>query len=321
MHTYIGFSTDPLIRKKATSGGVGSALVKYLLEKQHVNYALSFEYNSEKMSYTPVLVSSFSDYNVCGSIYQEFNLVAAIKELLKTKQEGGRIVLFSLPCQTKALRKICADAGYKALIIGLTCSSQQSIEATKYLLRRLRVKEEDVTLLRYRGNGWPSGIQITTKGGKSYFVKNNGSIWWDIFHSRLFIQPRCFFCRNTLNDYADIVLADPWLKEYFDSEKVGKTICATLTDEGKKCVDDASQSRYIEIEPIEKELLFKSQELTITRKEAYHNHPKVRNWIRKLFLSKAYRFIVSSSIIMFKLHCRFRVKIENLITKEKQHKS
>ena len=310
---YIGYSTDPSIRKRATSGGIGSALVKYLLDENLVKYALSFEYHSERMSYVPVLVSSFSDYNICGSIYQEINLVATLKELLGNKTDKGRIVLFSLPCQTKALRKICADAGFGAIIIGLTCSSQQSFEATKYLLRRIGINEEDVESIRYRGNGWPSGIQIITKDGKSHFVRNNGSIWTEIFHSRLFIQQRCFSCRNTLNDYADIVLADPWLKEYVDHETIGQTLFATLTEKGEKYIREAFLSNYINITAVEESLLYESQKITIDRKEAYHQHPKIRNWMRKVFLSRWYITLVRPSI-MFKLHCRLKTKLENLMT-------
>lgn len=323
--TFIGYSTDKTIRHRATSGGVGSALVKYLLDNKIVQYALSFNYDSEHISYVPVLISSFSEYNICGSIYQEMNLISEVKNLLNSailiptpkgasvQVGGGKIVLFALPCQARALRAICEKAGFKPIIIGLTCSSQQSHEATSYLLSRIGVEENNVSYLQYRGNGWPSGIQIKTNDGKDYFVKNNDSIWMEIFHSRLFIQPRCFGCRNTLNDFADIVLADPWLPEYVKNEKEGQTLFATYTAIGEELVSSALQNKYIEANEVSNELLFKSQNVTIQRKEAYNSHPTVRNWIRKIFLSNIYKRFVKNRYL-FRLHCRLKCRIESRIT-------
>lgn len=322
--TYVGYSTDEAIRHKATSGGVGSALIKYLIDNKIVEYALSFKYDSDHVGYVPTLVSSFSEYNISGSIYQEMDLITSLKErLIKANfdaaSKGGNgqisgkgIVLFSLPCQTKALRAICKKAGLDPIIIGLTCSSQQSHEATSYLLSRIGVDEKDVSFLQYRGNGWPSGIQIKTKDGKDYFVNNNGSIWTDIFHSRLFIQPRCFGCKNTLNDYADIVLADPWLKEYTTTESEGQTLFATYTDVGENLVKNALCSKYIIAKEVSSELLYRSQRSTIKRKEAYNAHPTIRKWVRKVFLSSLYRKLVKNSFL-FRLHCRLKSKIESLI--------
>lgn len=92
-HTYIGYSTDMDIRRQSTSGGVGSAIVKYLLDTGKANYALSFDYNQKHVCYSPKLITSFSEYSVCGSIYQEMNLVKELKVLLSDKV-GGEL-LFS----------------------------------------------------------------------------------------------------------------------------------------------------------------------------------------------------------------------------------
>lgn len=310
-HTYIGYSTDLDIRKKSTSGGVGSAIVKYLLDTRKANYALSFDYDQEHVCYQPKLITSFSEYRICGSIYQEMNLMKDLKILLSDKA-AGVILVFSLPCQTKAIRKICIERGFTPIIIGLTCSSQQSHEATTYLLKRIGVDESEVSSLRYRGNGWPSGIQISTKDGNTYFVKNNDSIWTEIFHSRLFIQPRCFMCNNTLNDYADIVLADPWLREYTETETIGQTLFAPYTEVGQKCIDDCLSNSYIAAKLFDEDLLYKSQRTTIERKNAYNSHPRLRNWMRRVFLSSTYKHLIKTPFL-FNLHCRVRKRIDRLI--------
>lgn len=317
MNCYIGYSTDPQIRYKATSGGVGSAIVKYLLDNGKCDYALSFDWDKKNLCFTPKLISDFSQYNICGSIYQEMNLIACIKKLLPEQVEGRRIVLFSLPCQTRALRTISESVGFETLIIGLTCSSQQSKEATSYLLQRIGIREKNVSFLRYRGNGWPSGIQIETTDGKHHFVKNNGSIWTEIFHSRLFIQPRCYSCKNTLNDYADIALADPWLKEYIERERIGQTLFTSFTPKGNCVIEECAKAGYIEFKQVDRDLLYQSQKITMIRKNAYSTNPKLRNWIRRVFLSTGYKRLAKKELL-FKLHCKLKDRIERLIIKN-QH--
>ncbi len=325
INTYIGYSSDTTIRHKASSGGIGSALVKYILDNRIADYALSFSYDKENVCYKPVLVSSFEDYLICGSIYQEMNLIMSLKSLLNSIEtsdkskfgkkyltERSRIVLFALPCQTRALRSICKKAGYESIIIGLTCSSQQSHEATSYLLKSIGIDEKSVNHIQYRGNGWPSGIQIKTKDNKDYFVQNNNSIWMDIFHSRLFIQPRCFFCNNTLNDYADMVLADPWLKEYVKTETEGQTLFASYTEVGEDLINKALDSCYIEARKVDSGLLFQSQKSTIDRKESYRSHPIIRNWMRKIFLSAVYKRFFKYGYL-FRIHCKLKRIIESRI--------
>ena len=136
MKSYIGYSIDSTIRYKASSGGVGSAIVKYLLDNGKCDYALSFEWDKLNLCYQPIFISDFSQYNICGSIYQEINIIDCVKNFLNTCNRGDKIVLFCLPCQTRALRHICDRAGLDTIIIGLTCSSQQSKDASLFLLNQ-----------------------------------------------------------------------------------------------------------------------------------------------------------------------------------------
>lgn len=312
--SYVGYSTDPQIRYKSTSGGVGSAIIKYMLDSKKCDYALSFDWDEKGLCYHPKLITDFSQYNICGSIYQEMNLMSVLKGLLQELPKKGKIILFSLPCQTKALRKICELAGYESIIIGLTCSSQQSKEATSFLLKYLGIKEEDVKHLQYRGNGWPSGIQIETKDGVKHFVKNNGSIWEKVFHSRLFIQPRCFACINTLNEYSDIALADPWIRG-FENETTGQTLFTPFSEEGESIVEECKTAGYIEYTCIDKDQLYLSQRFTIARKNSYNANPRVRNWMKKVFLSGRYHRLAVKNYRMLKMHLWLLKHIERRIIK------
>ena len=159
--SYIGHSTDPDIRYRATSGGIGSSIIKYLFDSGSIGTSISFTFDKDTLLYSPRIIYGYTDYNICGSIYQEMDLIGFIRDNIEYVR--GTFACFCLPCQTRAIRSMLKRAGHECIIIGLTCSSSQDIEATKYLFKRERISMSDVRNLQYRGNGWPSGIQVLTK--------------------------------------------------------------------------------------------------------------------------------------------------------------
>ena len=55
---YIGYSTDDLIRYKASSGGIGTSIIKYLLSTSEYDTSMTFVYDKEKYSDLYALSSS-----------------------------------------------------------------------------------------------------------------------------------------------------------------------------------------------------------------------------------------------------------------------
>lgn len=311
INTYIGYSTDPDIRHLATSGGVGSSMIKYLFECGKIKTSVSFLFDKDSLSYRPILIYRYEDYQICGSIYQEINLIQFIRNNTDNIKEG--FACFCLPCQAKAIRSIVNRANHECFILGLTCSSQQSLEATTYLLSRLHIDKQTVLSLQYRGNGWPSGIEIRRNSLPTVKVANNNSIWTKIFHSRLFIQPRCFHCKNTLNDFSDISLADPWLKEYIETDKEGYTLLATNTIKGDNFLTEANTKGYLHTKNISKNKLLKSQQSTIVRKSSYERNPILLKSMLTIINLPIYRKLSTQYPVLFDLHCWLKNKWEGVM--------
>lgn len=59
---YIGYSTDDLIRYKASSGGIGTSIIKYLLSTSEYDTSMTFVYDKEKCGYIPKLIYDFRMY-------------------------------------------------------------------------------------------------------------------------------------------------------------------------------------------------------------------------------------------------------------------
>lgn len=311
--SYIGYSCNPDIRYKATSGGIGTSIIKYLFDKGIINTTITFDYDKSTLQYVPRLIYKYEDYKITGSIYHEVKLINYIRDNIEHIKGG--FACFVLPCQARAIRSILNRHGLKCILIGLTCSSQQDIEATYYLLKRLNINKKDVEYIQYRGNGWPSGIQIRLKDNTQKFIPNNNSIWTQIFHSRLFIQNRCFKCQDTLNVNSDISLADPWLKNYIENEKTGLSLVSLNTEIWNNMLRDMKNHGYIMLSEINQKELTRSQLTTIKRKKTYREKKNIIDNINKLYRSNFYRKIILSNPKLFNFHCKMNAKLERLFIK------
>lgn len=312
--SYVGYALDSDVRYKATSGGVGTSILKYLFDHDIIQTSITFDYDNKTLQYYPRLINSYEEYKMTGSIYHEIKLIQFIKE--HVAEIKGNFACFVLPCQARAIRSILDRNNVKSILIGLTCSSQQSIDATYYLLKQLHVDKDNVQYIQYRGNGWPSGIQIEMKNGIQKFVSNGNSFWTKIFHSRLFIQKRCFKCQDTLNVNSDITLADPWLDDFVSVEKEGKTIVAINSVMGDSIIKEMQSLKYIVLYPMDKALVIKSQFNTIKRKKAYKLYAKQFGFVNKIYSSALYKKLVLSCHTCFLLHYRIKTKIEYHFTKK-----
>ena len=307
MKTVLAHAKDPELRRRGTSGGVGSALLKYLFDERRIQTAVSFDYDPAALQYVPKLIHSFAEYQPVGSIYHEVPLVDFIRRNVGAIRGG--FACFCLPCQARAIRHAVESNGHACCLLGLACSAQQSVAATQYLLKRLGLRPDEVRHVQYRGNGWPSGIQIQLADGRTRTVPNLHSVWSRIFHSRLFIQPRCFRCDDTLNVHADVGLADPWLASLQTDVGEGKTLVMLNTPAGEALWAEAG-ARICVAEPVPDEAAAASQAGTIRRKQNYARFPWKRAWLLRLNASPAYRRLATFHPVLFALHDRLRILLE-----------
>ncbi len=312
--TYIGHAMDENCRFNGAGGGVVSTLIKYLFDKHLISTAISFSFNEETLRYIPKFIYSFNEYETVGSIYHEIDLIRFIKQ--NTEKIHGTFACCSLPCQSKGIRSIVEAAGHHCFIIGLVCSSQQSFEATEFLLTRLHIRLSDVYKIRYRGGGWPGGIRITMKDKTEKFIPNGGSLWTQIFHSRLFVMPRCLYCSDTFNKDSDIAVADPWIKEYLETESIGKTLIFDTNEKWTEILAVMALENYIDYFPVCENTAIFSQMGTIRRKEAYLKNGFLRRTLLKMNKSRRYKAVIRACPALFSIHCKVKNLLERIYTHE-----
>ena len=297
---YIGYASNNDIRFKSSSGGIGSSIIKYLLEKQIYGTSMTFVFNQQKCKYYPKLIYSYLDYNNCGSIYQDTDTIGFIKTNISNIKNG--IVLTCMPCQVKAIKSILSRNNINCFIISLCCSGQTTVEGTWLYYKYLGINKNDVESIQYRGHGWPSGIQISLKNGET-IKRSNYTYPWTLIHRSLLYRPkRCLSCTIKTSDESEISLADPWLKEYMENDNIGHSIII-CNMKGNDILNEMYSSGDIYLKIIDKKTYISSQLGTIEEKLTANKHKKFNAILGKMGKEKSlYKLFFTSNTMMLKAH-------------------
>lgn len=306
---YLGYSNDSHVRYCASSGGIGTAISKYLLSTKDYGTVLTFIFDKSLLQYVPVLVYSAAEINNCGSIYQDINIPLFIKNNLHSIKNG--IILSCPPCQVSVVRNILNKANIKSFIISFSCSGQTVLDGTWAYYNLLGINKNDVENIRYRGNGWPSGISIQLRDGTKIYRENWTTPWSELQSSRLFRPNRCIYCTFPNSIVSDVSLADPWLKEFMEEDKIGHTMIHINTLKAKEIIDLMIRGNYISISRAGLENYLQAQKPNEEKGERLRRYKKAYRIIIKLKNNTLYRKIVTSNLILLRIH----IRIINLIYK------
>ncbi len=280
------YAKDKNVRHKGSSGGVITQTIKYLFDTKQINSTISFKFSGVNL-FEPFIVKRFSEYNQTGSIYHEINIYKYLKQNIDSIQSP--LLITCLPCEVVPVKRLLQNHHIDSIFISLVCSSQLSKEATYYFLEKNKIDIKKVKDFRYRGNGWPSGIQIKTDE-KEYFFHNNNSKWIDVFHSQIFTLDKCFSCVDTFGLKADISVADPWLDRYVQKDHIGSSIVIAHTNLGETIITQMIQEKMLTlVEEVSIEETILSQRGTLVKKYIFRQYKKNIKKLIKIFRHRWYK--------------------------------
>ena len=297
---YIGRALDEKIRIKSTSGGLGTAITKYLLSSLGFDTALTFKFDKVKCKYVPYFIHNPEDINICGSVYQDIDIPSFLRSHVHEIKKG--VIVSAPPCQVPLVKKILKGTGFKSFVISFNCSGQTTIEGTWEYYKLLGIKKSQVVSLQYRGNGWPSGIQIELKDGTRIYKENWTSPWTVIQNSKLYTPKRCLLCRLDASYVADISLGDPWLEEFVMSDKKGHTLLVINTDFGRQVIEEMAKHGQIHISQSNRSQYMLAQKDNVEKGFRVNN--KRTTIILKMRNNKLYFYIASINLFTLSLHIR-----------------
>lgn len=269
---HTGYAVDEFIRKNSQSGGLVTAVLKFLLESKEIDFAIINSFNSKNICNEPKIASTFQDLaDGMGSFYcQSSNLAFIPKE-----DSSEEYAIVTLGCQSQSLMLMTDNVtGIKKpkYVIGLFCAGNHSTDYIKAIFNKIpgiNYKNGEISHFRFRDKavgGWPGEISFKIKD-KKYTAGRK---------IRLSLKPayknfRCDICHDQLNGFADIAVGDPWGVENRCEEdiKLGCSVVITRTEKGKTLLEKTQRKGYIQLNFLDEEELTKGQTIESRLKPQY----------------------------------------------------
>ena len=250
---YLGWSTDKDIRYMASSGGVLTALCKYILEKKLADGIIQFAQSRENVTLGKVSCTTDVQELIdrCGSRYCSSMPFSGLKRFL---EDDKHYVFVGKPCDIRILHNYIED--HKELkdkfvyTLSFFCAGAPSEKANLSLLKKLNCPDKSqCTKLQYRGNGWPGYATAWSEQGETGRIDYR-SCWRDTLGRD--IRRMCRFCVDGVGELADVSCGDAWYLlpdgEPDCSEHEGRNFIFSRSDKGDSLVKEAFKAGYIFID-------------------------------------------------------------------------
>lgn len=239
---YKGYSLDEKIRYSASSGGVLTAVAVYLLDRHRVDGIIQVR-RDPSCPYKTVTVCSQTKEDIlssCGSRYCQSEPLSGIMSLT---QKNKKYAFIGKPCDAASLRNYLKDNNELneriEFIFSFFCAGVPSEKANLRLIKELGCEPDEVTLMDYRGNGWPGKAFVEDKSGQSYTMEYEKS-WMEILGRD--IRNCCKFCFDGIGEAADVSCGDLWeltdQKKPDFSEKDGCNVVFSRTEKGQQLLEE-----------------------------------------------------------------------------------
>jgi coenzyme F420 hydrogenase subunit beta len=251
---YAAYSRDVKIRNNASSGGVVTSLLIFLLDKGLIDGAIVVcMKDKEPWNYEVKIARTKTE--ILNASQSKYSLIPLNTILSKISKEEGNFALVGLPCHIQGIRKL-QMMGWKHIdkikyLIGLFCGFNMHLSATNYLIGKLGVEKGDIVSIQYRGGNYPGGFLIKTKNGDEKFLEK---FYYNLFNL-LYVPERCLLCVDLMNELADISVGDAWIKGI---DKKGWSTVIARTEKGKALFKEAINHNYLGYKKVSREDLLQS---------------------------------------------------------------
>ncbi|MCK4454394.1 Coenzyme F420 hydrogenase/dehydrogenase, beta subunit C-terminal domain, partial [Candidatus Parcubacteria bacterium] len=272
LNCYVGYSTDHDIRYNSASGGLITQLLIFALEEGIINGALVTRMKKDKpLEPEPFIARTREEIiEASKSKYCPVPANIALKKILNS-EEGEKFAVVGLPCHIHGIRKaeqINKKLKEKIVLhLGIVCNHPPSFSATEFLLKKIKIKKEEVTKLDYRGEGWPGGMTITTKNGNNFFVPHWSSDYWGGIFGSFFFPLRCTLCNDKICRLSDMSFADAWTPELMKNDDVGTSLVISRNEIFEEILNKAIFKEKIELKKVDKNIPLQSQGLYVVKKQ------------------------------------------------------
>lgn len=249
---YLGWSLDKNVRRNASSGGVLTSILCYLIKTGEVDGVMQVGPSADNPLFSEPKLSRTVEEVIanCGSRYVSCDGLGRLAELLDT---DGRYAVVGRPCEVRAVRLLMETderfVGRIPYLLSFFCMGAPSRDAVRRLDEKLNPENRNVVSLKYRGDGWPGFATETFADGETSRVTYSES-WGQILGRDL--ESYCRFCFDGVGEYADVSAGDAWYQNEDGTpdfnEHDGRNVIFARTHKGRVLLERCAASGVLHLE-------------------------------------------------------------------------
>jgi coenzyme F420 hydrogenase subunit beta len=263
-----GHATDKAIRFDGSSGGLATALALYCIEQESMEGVVHVG-SDNKHRYQNKSTFSRSRNELLSTTGSRYSPASPCDNLQTIEGADGPCVFIGKPCDIEGLRKTQSIrpnlSNNVGVAIGIFCAGTPSTQGTLDLLAKYGVSYEDVEDIRYRGRGWPGSFSVRLKNDPEWRELATYADAWGFLQA--YRPYRCHLCPDSTSEFADISCGDPWYRS-IDADEPGKSLVLVRTERGREMVNGAIKAGYVQLVPVEPEVLELSQKELLRKRGA-----------------------------------------------------
>jgi coenzyme F420 hydrogenase subunit beta len=154
---------------------------------------------------------SFDAASVLEGVGSRYGPAAPLVDFTALLDRAEPFALIAKPCDIAAVRNLSridprVDR-YLRYALTFICGGASDLTKSEEVVSEFGIREDELSLFRYRGYGNPGPTRLETKDGR-VFELSYQDMWEDEATWR--IQPRCKICPDAIGESADLAASDVW---------------------------------------------------------------------------------------------------------------
>lgn len=260
-----GWSADPEVRQRGSSGGAVTALGLHALVAGIAGGVahVAARQDDPRRNETVISRGGAGLLRGAGSRYAQASPAEALGRIAAGTEP---VVFVGKPCDVSTVRKAAAADptldDKLPLTIAIFCAGAPNLVATDRLLSRLGVPgDAAICELRYRGNGWPGTMRALWRDGAGQKHQSAevsyAEGWGEVLQSER--RWRCRICSDHTGAFADISVGDPWHAPPSGDGDAGRSLIVARTERGQAFVESAIRAGALMADPRRRDVIAHAQ--------------------------------------------------------------
>ena len=243
---FYSWSTDSKIRFQSSTGGLLNGLSLYLLESKIVDFVLHTGTDPQKPMRSISKFSRNKNELLSSGSCSRYGPSSPLDKFHEALNLNQPFAFVGKPCDISAIRQLSKIDGRVnescKYLLTLVCGGFGEFTKSQDFIESFNVKEENLEIFRYRGNGNPGKMYIKTDTGEEY-DKDYNSFWGE--ESTWRVPFRCKICPDAIGESADVAALDTWPGGSPKGEDEGFNAAIARTQKGLELLNNAVYAGYI----------------------------------------------------------------------------